>query len=350
MPTCESEEATMPYLIGRAENRFEARMNTFREGNSPQLTSTIKAVKTYLVEPTAARIRDVKFCWVAWKVQKPHEFGRKGEEIRTVFEGEMLTEYKMRGIKVDPDAVPPPEVFALPDPPRAVINNWRYNAKLGGKLGMAGASAGVSAAGTAVGQGLGTAATGLALGTAVAVSATGVGLIAASLAVTVGTSILSATAAWKSANHRDALIDIYQRRDEHPFNNETYCQVARRSGSPKPREAYIQHDMIANQVLPYVIYQKDRKFKRRAVGAIPIIGSIESIRGAGNYLYKRAKGTQGNLRHHAACWLAAHLVSFDCALVQAIVKELYSEPEMEWLKGQEYKTAIEHIERKLKST
>jgi hypothetical protein len=60
----------MPYLTGRAENRFEGRMNTFREGHSPQLASTIKAVKTYLVEPTAARIRDVKFCWVAWKVQK----------------------------------------------------------------------------------------------------------------------------------------------------------------------------------------------------------------------------------------------------------------------------------------
>src|ERR1700739_3861438 len=83
-----SEETTMPYLIGRAENRFEGRMNTFREGHSPQLTSTIKAVKTYLVEPTPHRIRDVKFCWVAWKVQRPHEFGRKGEEIRTIFEAE----------------------------------------------------------------------------------------------------------------------------------------------------------------------------------------------------------------------------------------------------------------------
>jgi hypothetical protein len=339
----------MPYLIGRAENRFEGRMNTFREGNSPQLTSTIKAVKTYLVEPTAARIRDVKFCWVAWKVQKPDEFGRKGEEIRTVFEAEMLTEYRMRGIKVDPDPLPPPQLI-LPEPPNAVINGWRYNAILGGKLGMAGASVGVSATGTAIGQGLGTAATGLVLGTGVAISATGVGLIAASVALTVGTSILSARAAWKSADHRDALMQIYEQRDEPEFSNDANCQVARRSGSPKPREAYIQHDLIANHVLPYVIYQKDRKFKHRAVGAIPIIGSIESVRGIGNYLYKRAKGTQGNLRRHAACWLAAHLVSFDCALVQAIVKEIYSGPEMEWLKGQEYKTAIEHIERKLKST
>ena len=324
-------------------------MNTFREGNSPQLSSTIKAVKTYLVEPTAARIRDVKFCWVAWKVQKPHEFGRKGEDIRTVFEAEMLTEYRMRGIKADPDPVPPPRV-PLAEPPRVVINGWRYDVQRGAKLGMAGASVGVSAAGTAIGQGLGSAATGLALGTGVAISATGVGLIAASVALTVGTSILSAKATWKSADHRDALMQIYEIRDGFLFGSEENCQVARRSGSPKPREAYIQHDMIANHVLPYVIHQKDRKFKRRAFGAVPIIGSLETVRGVGNYLYKKATGTQGNLRHHAACWLAAHLVSFDCMLVQAIVEELYSRPEMEWLKGQEYRTAIEHIERKLKST
>lgn len=217
-------------------------------------------------------------------------------------------------------------------------------------MGMAGASVGVSAAGTAIGQGLGSAATGLALGTGAVISATGVGLIAASVALTVGTSILSAKAAWKSAEHRDALMQIYELRDESLFNSETNCQVARRSASPKPREAYIQHDMIANHVLPYVIYQKDRKFKRRAFGGVPIIGSLETVRGVGNYLYKKATGTQGNLRHHAACWLAAHLVSFDCMLVQAIVAELYSRPEMEWLKGQEYRTAIEHIERKLKST
>ena len=102
---------------------------------------------------------------------------------------------------------------------------------------------------------------------------------------------------------RDALIQIYEDRDKSPFSDEASCQLARRSGTPKSREAYIQHDMIANHVLPYVIYQKDRKFKRRAFGAVPIIGSLESIRGLGNYLYKRAKGTQG--KSPAPCCLLA---------------------------------------------
>jgi hypothetical protein len=119
----------------------------------------------------------------------------------------------------------------------------------------------------------------------------------------------------------------------------------------KTRKAYAEHDMIANHVLPYAIYQKDRKFKRRSFGAIPIFGVAESIRGAGNYLYKKyVKGNQGNVRTNAAGWLASHLITCDCLLVQAIVSELYSEGEMEWLKGQGYGVVIEHIERKLKST
>lgn len=339
----------MPYLTGRAENRFEARMKTFRDSHSPQLYSTITAVKTYLVEPTAARVRDVKFCWEAWRIQQGGEFGVKGGAIQTAFEAELVIEYRMRGIKVDPDAVPPARIF-FHEPPKTVINSWTADAKRGVKMGLLGASIGVSAAGSATGQGLVTAAEGLAIGAGVAVSATGIGLIAAGLALTIGNSVLSATAAWKSADHRDALQEIYDNRDKSPFNDETFCQVARRSGSPKPREAYTQHDMIANHVLPYVIYQKDRKFKRRAFGAVPIIGSLESVRGLGNYLYKKATGTQGNLRRHAACWLAAHLISFDCMFVQAIIAELYSRKEMDWLRGQRYETVIEHLERKLKST
>jgi hypothetical protein len=109
--------------------------------------------------------------------------------------------------------------------------------------------------------------------------------------------------------------------------------------------------MIANHVLPYVIYQKNRKFQRRTFGAVPIIGSLESMRGAANFLYKKyVSGTQGNVRRHAASWLAIHLITCNCLLVQAIVEELYSRPEMEWLKCQFYETVIEHIERKLKST
>lgn len=338
----------MPYLVGKAENKFEYTMKFWPDSPSLQLASTIKAVKTYLGEPTADRIRDVRFCWEAWRTQQAAEFKRKGSVIQQPLEDELLVEYRMRGIKTDADAAP--EAGNIPAGEGIVVNRWT-DVKRGAKVGLAAASIGVSAAGTAVGQGLGSIGVGLATGTAVAVSATGIGLIATGLVLSVGTSVLSGCAAWKSADHRDALIEIYEKRNQYPFNEEKYCQVVPAGTVVKTRKAYTQHDMIANHVLPYAIFQKDRKFQRRSFGAIPIFGVAESIRGAGNYLYKRyVKGNQGNLRTHAAAWLASHLLTCDCLLVQAIVSELYSEPEMEWLKGQWYGVAIEHIERKLKST
>lgn len=338
----------MSYLVGKAENRFENMMKLRPECPSPQLTSTIKSVKTYLNEPIAARIRDVRFCWDAWKMQQVEEFKLKGTAIDQAFEDELLVEYRMRGIKIDADVDPEP--INIPAGDRVVVNRWT-SVKRGAKVGLAAASIGVAATGTGVGQGLGTIAAGLAAGTAVAVSATGVGLIATGLALTVGTSALSACAAWKSADHRDALMAIYEKRNQSPFSDEKNCQMAPAGNEFKTRKAYTEHDMIANHVLPYAIFQKDRKFQRRTFGAIPIFGVAESIRGAGNYLYKKyVKGNQGNLRTHAAAWLASHLITCDCLLVQAIVSELYSEGEMEWLKGQWYQVVVEHIERKLKST
>jgi hypothetical protein len=234
--------------------------------------------------------------------------------------------------------------------PKTAINGWTYYEKKGAKIGLAAANVGTSVAGTATGAGgLFTAAEGLAIGTGVALSATGVGLIAGGLALTIGTSILSATSAVKSANHRDAFISIYEKRNVNPLGDEKFCQVLLAGSAAKTQDAYIQHDMIANHVLPYIIYQKDWKAFRKAAGAIPIFGVIETVRGVGKFLYKKAKGTQGNLRRNAAGWLANHLISCNCLLVQTIVAELYSRPEMEWLKEQSYETIIQHVERKLKS-
>jgi hypothetical protein len=338
----------MPYLIGKAQNTFEYRMTARRGPRSSQLNAAIAAVKKYLDIPTAGNIRHVKFCWDYWKKGQPGEFAGKAAMIQADFEAELLVEYRMRGIKVDPDVAPEP--LGFPNAPQTAINGWTYT-KYGVKTGIGATSLAVSAAQTATGQGLGTLAQGLILGTGAAVSATGVGLIAAGLAVTVGTSALSAIAAVKSADHRDKLIEIYEQKDKAPLNEEKYCQVVMPGSPPKTRQAYMAHDMIANHVLPYIIYQKDRKFKRRAFGAIPIIGSLESVRGAGNYLYKKyVKGPQGALRNYAAGWLALHLITCNCLLVQKIVAELYSAPEMEWLKYQYYQVVIGHLERKLKST
>jgi hypothetical protein len=118
----------------------------------------------------------------------------------------------------------------------------------------------------------------------------------------------------------------------------------------KTQEAHLQHDMIANLVLPYIIYKKDAKFQGKCVAAVPIVGTVETVRALGKKAYKYAKGTLEVNRRNAAAWMACHLINCDCLLVQAIVAELYSVGEMEWLKVQQYEPLVEFLEQKMKST
>jgi hypothetical protein len=339
----------MPYLCG-VDNSFETAVwGKGRSSWSMQLNAAVAAVKKYLNAATPDHIRDVRYCWVAWRNQQPKEFQAKGSHLQRDFEAELERAYRRHGIKTEPDA-PAEHALEIPFAPAVVINRWT-DLKRAGKFGLNAASLGVTIAQSATGTGLTTMAEGLILGTTVAVSATGIGLIAAGLALTVASSALSATAAWKSAKHRDNLIDIYDKRDKRPFIEERFCQVIPGpDGVLKSHRDYVQHDMIANQVLPYIIRQKNTKFERKCLGGVPMIGTVESVRAFGRWAYKKYKGTQGATREHAAAWLAAHLITCDCLLVQAIVAELYSPGEMEWLKAQSFDRVIDYLAPKLKST
>jgi hypothetical protein len=108
--------------------------------------------------------------------------------------------------------------------------------------------------------------------------------------------------------------------------------------------------MIANQILPYIIAKKNSKYQRKIVSAVPVVGSVGTLRAVGKKVYKAMAGTLGSHRYHASAWLATHLINWDCLLVQAIVSELYSAEEMEWLKGQPYEDLTDFLSIKLKST
>ena len=108
--------------------------------------------------------------------------------------------------------------------------------------------------------------------------------------------------------------------------------------------------MIANHVLPYVIRKKEAKFCRKVVAAVPVVGTLETVRAVGKKGYKAIAGTLGTNRQHAAGWLATHLITCDCLLAQAIIAELYSVEEMEWLKLQPYEELREYLAQKIKST
>jgi hypothetical protein len=193
----------------------------------------------------------------------------------------------------------------------------------------------------------------MAMGSAAAVSATGIGLVAAGGALALAQSVLAAKSAWKTKKHKDALIAIYDKRNSSPFDDIENCQVIPADGQRpvKTRQETVQHDMISNLVLPYIISKKNAKMYHKMATAVPIVGSgAETVRAIGKKAWKFANGTLGVHRQNAAAWLASHLITCDCLLVQAIVAELYSAGEMEWLKEQPYGTVIEYLEPKLKST
>jgi hypothetical protein len=341
----------MPYLSGAARNTFENAVLTPRTTPSKQLNHVVTAVRAYLTQSTEGHIRDVKFCWEAWKKDQNTEFQNKTWRIRDDFETEIVSEFRRQGIKVDAGPDPISRLAMLPAPQTA-INYWTYYAKKAAKYSLPAGSAAITAVGTATGAGgLLTVAEALAVGAGVALSATGVGLIAGGLALTVGTSLLSGVSAAKSYNHRDALIKLYERRDQDQFGDPKFCQSTNPDAEQRTPAMLMQHDIVANLVLPYIIHQKDTKGFRKSMGAIPVFGMLETVRGAGHYMIKKYyHRTQGNMRRNAAGWLADHLIGCNCLLVQSIVAELYSRNEMEWLKFQEYKTVTAHLERKLKSS
>jgi hypothetical protein len=338
----------VPYLSGK-DNAFETAINrggvSYRSG---RLTALAGLIKKYIGSPSAMTLRAVSFTYDAWMTEDPKEFANRGAPIQTAFETELLQEYRKFGIPCDDDFAPD-SATDLPSAPAVAINRWTGYAKTGAKAGMGAAGAGVSAAGTVTHQGMTT----LALGGAAALSATGVGLIAASAALTVATSVLAVKSAWKTKKHKDALIEIFEARNKAPFSEASFCQMipSDRGPIPKTRAAYVQHDMIANLVLPYIIRKKDAKITHKLTTAVPMVGSsFETARAVLKKGYKFARGTLGVHRQNACGWLAWHLISCDCLLVQAIVAELFSATEMEWLKLQEYDTVVGALGPKLKST
>jgi hypothetical protein len=174
-----------------------------------------------------------------------------------------------------------------------------------------------------------------------AASATGIGLIVTGAALTLSTSILSARSAYKSREHRNHLQAIQDR-----VNAYACMSIDGKDAALRP----IEHQTIADGVLPYLIEQKSTKYHRKVVGAMPGLGLLESVRAVGNKAYKAYSGTLGVKRKRAARWLAWHLITHNCGLAQAIVAELYSFEEMLWIKDQEFKDVVGLLEDKMKST
>jgi hypothetical protein len=104
---------------------------------------------------------------------------------------------------------------------------------------------------------------------------------------------------------------------------------------------------IASNVLPYAIERKNKKYHRKAIGAVPVLGTIPMlIRHAYRAGTKVDKGKQREAMAHE---LSVHLISYNCALAQGIAAELYSFEKMLWMLDQDTEMLRPLLAEKLRS-
>jgi hypothetical protein len=225
-----------------------------------------------------------------------------------------------------PKADPPPKAKSANTPIKS-------GAKKVASKTLDAAGPGMQVGTTAAGTGTIALATG-----AAAASATGIGLVVVGTLATAGAAVKSVIAAKSSRAHRDALEKVQERWKEMP------CAIPPEGEGETDLNA---HYKIAYNVLPYAIEQKNKKYHRKAVGAVPVLGTVPmAIRQA----YRAAtKENRGRDRSEMAYDLAVHLITHNCALAQAIVSELYSYEKMLWMLDQDTDMLTPLLMEKLKS-
>jgi hypothetical protein len=331
--------------------------NTINRGGlssrSTALANLVSAIKLYITnrfpdgsDALKQQVRQIASKYDAWKAGNPKEFANRfGNDPEKVagFYAELETAYENAGMYMDAggDAVEPAEGFH--PAPRVAINRWR-TVKQVAKPGLTVGSIGISAAQTATGTGLLAAATGAAIG------ATGIGLFVGAAVLQVGSSALAINSALKTSRHIKELQELYDKREQLE-GVANCCELMWGDVRQQTNLSRTGHDMVANHVLPYIIRKKTLKYGRKIATAIPVVGLGETVRAIAQKARKRLNGTLGANRQTAAEWLASHFITCDCYLSQAIIADLYSVGEMNWLREREsYEEIASFLAIKMKST
>lgn len=232
------------------------------------------------------------------------------------------------------------------DPPK-VVKNRRGAAKTAAKVLLAASEKSVGLAQHATH--LGTIGTTAALVTGAAVSATGVGLLAAAGAGMIASSTLAARSAYKTHHHLKGLQDIYN--DRKNLGGEQACKEMLSDGTEKETPYSLgSHEVIANEVLPYIIRQKVKKRRFKIVSANPIASPLATLYAVGNKWGKAQRGELGKSRNAAAQWLGAHFLECNCKLASKIIAELHGQEKMDAFASSEFKDVWPELATKMKST
>ncbi|MEO1493581.1 MAG: hypothetical protein AAFV19_15615 [Pseudomonadota bacterium] len=242
------------------------------------------------------------------------------------------------------------EMRLLPEGPEdrgKPVNRWhKTKDRLNMAMGVAGAgNSGLQTAtgnpGTAGAIGAGV------TGTALGASGLGIGLLVVGAALTVGGIYLANKSRNKTKVHIRNLEMIAAQRDH--FTNICHCTRLQTGNVDDNVRRWSKHMVIFDEVLPYLIKQKKKKKSRKGMKMIPLM-PLETARSGLRGAWKMWKGTKGVRRQHMSYILAEHFLTHDCLLTQAIIADLYSPEEMEWMKWQDFDTVHALLYRKFKST
>ena len=237
-----------------------------------------------------------------------------------------------------------PGVITFHPAPLVVENRHNLPKKAGTAL-LTAASPGISAAQFATGS-LGTAKTIAALVGGAAVGATPIGLAAAAGVATVVSSTLSVVSAVKTASHIQGLQKLYESRESFKGNCAEILSDGVESATDYAREV---HDIVANQVLPYVINKKENKLGKKILSSAPGLGLLTAVYGVVKKVAKKKWKTLGVNRENAAKWLASHFLNCNCKLTNGIIADLFSEKEMQAFASLQFEELWKKLSPKLKS-
>ena len=329
---------------------FESTINRgITSSRSSALAQLVSAINQYITnafpvgsEALKQQVRQIAIKFDAWKAGNPKEYANRfGGGLSEGFQRELEEAYEHAGLFLESGG-DGEEAERLHPAPRVVINRWRTTKQVA-KPGLTVGSIGISAAQTATGTGALAAVTGAAIG------ATGIGLFVGAAALQIGSSALAINSVIKTGRHIKELQDLYEKKDE-LAGVENCCELMWGGVRQQTKLSTGGHDMVANHVLPYIIRKKSWKYYRKIATAIPVVGMGETVRAIAQKARKRLNGTLGANRQTAAEWLAAHFITCDCHLTQAIIADLYSVGEMNWLRDESYESIATFLALKMKST